>query len=604
MQLATAMILVCLSFSASSCSDDATDQEGFAMGEITGLIKDVYEQPLSGVTVSISDTELTATTNSEGVYTLQNVPIGKHVITYSRQDYQTISVTVTEKSFNSDKLATVNANMEYAAAKITGIIKDAKNNNNPLAGVKVSISDTQSVITGSDGKFVIENLPLDAYTIKFEKEGYASIERIAGIDEFVDGVFSIEVVMGGRQILRDKTIDDLNNSDYWYYNEYRGGGNAVNYPHWDWACDYMASLDFVGSWEEQNEGTTIQIRNNDAERSNPADLNVFDSYVYGRKLITKDNCILTLQCRTHSTSADAPTIFGVQVIDLSASEPEAVKVGDNRSLDNTSDNYSNIDFDLSSYIGKEVVIAVGTYRAKTGDYWKQFVIRRMAFATKKVEDWGWLPGTAINDELSDWHLTQEMVRSTMPQNKTSFTGITKCEGDLGKDNRQNAYQSWRQNAHIGAEWSFVPRAKDPEVFPSEGYLIKTRGNAAVDTKAPEAYFYAKFSIKAGCNKLVFRTRNFSSQNYTYFKFTAIDNNMNVVHLQPTKVSADKAAAAADGCYKFIHENGGAGNPEGYATFEYDLSQFNGKDIVLALGVYKGDSNGDENKLVIYSINLN
>jgi hypothetical protein len=84
--------------------------------------------------------------------------------------------------------------------------------------------------------------------------------------------------MGSEELLRGMTADDLTAAGKWYFNEYRGGRNADAYPHWDWACDYMSTLDFWGAWQEQNEGTTLQIRNNDEHRANPADLSVFDSY--------------------------------------------------------------------------------------------------------------------------------------------------------------------------------------------------------------------------------------------------------------------------------------------------------------------------------------
>ena len=150
-----------------------------------------------------------------------------------------------------------------------------------------------------------------------------------------------------------------------------------------------------------------------------------------------------------------------------------MKIGGNESYG--SDSYKSFGFDLSDYVGKEVVIAVGIYRAKTGDYWKQLVLRRIAFSTAKIDGWNYITGTAVNDDLKDWKLTMEMVRSTMPHTKKKFSGVTVCEGDKNKDNRQVAYHSWRDNAHIAAEWSFVPRVKDPEPFAGEGYIIKTRG---------------------------------------------------------------------------------------------------------------------------------
>ena len=187
-------------------------------------------------------------------------------------------------------------------------------------------------------------------------------------DAFVDGVYSLEVTMGSVQLLRGLTKFNLMEAPKWYYNEYRGGRNAEAYPHWDWACNYMCTLEFVGEWEEQNEGTTLRIRNSaEDQRNNPVDMEMFDSFVYGSKLITADNCLMTLESRTHSADAENPAYFGIQVIDLAEADPKAKLIGGVRTL--ADENYHQIEADLSEYIGKEVIIAVGTFRQQAGDYW-------------------------------------------------------------------------------------------------------------------------------------------------------------------------------------------------------------------------------------------
>src|SRR5690606_11988005 len=152
-------------------------------------------------------------------------------------------------------------------------------------------------------------------------------------------------------------------------------------------------------------------------------------------------------------------------------------------------------------------------------------------------------------------------------------GLSPVSGD--RDNYVDAYRSWRTVGHVGAEWHFVPLKKDPEVFPSEGFILKTRNTPEESTTVPEAYLYAKFAIASGSDQLTFTTRNFGS-NYTYFKLTAIDDDGNVTHVEPTSNTAQEASAATDGCWKFKHGDGGANNPEGYAAFVYDLSAFDGK----------------------------
>lgn len=598
-------MLISMVIMASSCSDDDTGGRALSYGKVTGVVTDDLSSPLEGVTVLVDGSGITAapdgpqtTTNSQGVYTLENISIGTHIITFTKADYQTVSVTVVAGKFNEEQVAEVSPKMEYAAAKIKGKVVDAGKGNTPLEGVTVSISSTQTATTGSDGTFEIGNLPLADYTVTFTKAGYASIAKKVAIADFVDGIAAIEVRMGGTEILRGLTLDDLKAAEKWYYNEYRGGRNAESYPHWDWACNYMCTMDFRGDWEEQNEGTTLRIRNNEEDRKNPADLEMFDSFVFGSKLITEDNYMMTLQIRTHSADEAAPVYYGVQVVDLTAADPKAEMVGDVRTY--ASENYTSVPVDLSKYIGKEVIIAIGTFRAQTGDYWKQLVLRRIAFAKEAVEGWGWLPGTSV-EELDGWEMTREMVRSTMPQMKSKFTGLSPVEGN--RDNYVDAYRAWREVDHICAEWSYMPLSKDPEVFPSEGYLIKTRSGNNVSTTVPESYFYAKFSIASGCDRMTLKTRNFSGTNATFFKVTAIRMDGTVVHLAPASHTAQFAEAAADGCWKFIHQAGGKGDPEAYADFVYDLSQFNGEDVMLTIGVFKGEENGDENKLVLRDITM-
>lgn len=589
--------LIGLTTFVGSCTKD-NGSVADELGRVTGtVVDDNTGAPIAGVSVTITNVDGTATTGSDGKYTFENVPVGSHAVVFSKTGWQTISATVTANKFNADKTATINITMINASAKITGTITDLKNGNIPLSGVTVSIQSLGiSAASGNDGKYVFDNIVVDNYTVTFSKANYTTISRTINKTDFVDGTAALDIQMGGTELLRGKTATDLANADKWFYNEYRGGRNADAYPHWDWACDYLCALDFWGAWEEQNEGTTLQIRNNSDQRSNPADLDVFDSYVCGSKLITDDNKILSLRVRTHNADAAAPAYFGVQVVDLSAPAPVAVKIGDTKTYG--SENYADFDFDLSAYTGKEVIIAVGIYRQSTGDYWKQLVLRAIRFADRKVEGLNWLPGTEV---INGWALTQEMVRSTMPQIKKSFTGISPVSGN--RDNYVDAYRAWRNVNFVVTEWSFVPLNKDPEVFPSEGYIIKTRGNGAINTQVPEAYIYAKFAIASGSNQLTLKTRNFGSE-YTFFKLTAIKEDGTVMHIAPQSNTADEASAAADGCWKFKHGNGGAGDPNSYASFVYDLSQFNGSNVVLAFGIYNGEVNGDENKLVFYSINLN
>lgn len=597
--LLAALLGTVVSLAITSCSDDNEDSTSYMQGTVSGTVTDEVGNPIEGAKVVVSEINDTVTTDNDGFFSVSNVTVKSHSITVSRKGRETISTTITAQSFTKEgNTATVSVVMLDASSQIVGVVYDAKNNNVPFAGVTVSINDSKKVVTDSDGRFVLEDVRTDDYTVSFAKEGYTTISKKITKASFSesDKISTMESIFMGRvELLRGLTADDLANADKWYYNEYRGGRNGDAYPHWDWSTDYMSTFSFVGQWEEQNEGTTLQIRNGKVEQSNPADLETFDSYTYGSKLITEDNKIMSLRVRTHSASNDAPTYFGVQVVDLSQNDPVAVKIGNTNTLH--SEDYRDFEYDLSAYVGKEVVIAIGVYRQSEGDYYKQLVLRAIRFANQKVEGWGWLPGAEV---VSGWKLTKEMVRSTMPQSHKSFTGISPISGS--RDNYAEAYRSWRDVNHITYRWSLMPLKKDPEVFSSEGYIIKTRNDSEISTTVPEAYLYSKFAIASGANTLTLRTRNFSS-NDTYFKLSVAEENGAVTHLSPKSFKAQRASAAADGCWKFSHESGGAGDPAGYASFVYDLSQFNGKNVVLVLGVYNCVPNSGENKLAIYKVDL-
>lgn len=605
--LIAGMFAVCaMTLGVSACQEDPAEQPE-TKGTIQGTVLDNLGNPVEGVTVAVSDVEGTVATAADGTFKVENVDIDRHTLKFTKSGYLEASTSVSAAKF-VDGVATVDVTIQIANARISGKVLDAQAENTPLAGVLVSISETRNVTTGEDGSYLFEDLLIQDYTLTFTKQGYPTATKNVTPSDFVDGVAQIaDFGMGASEILRGLTINELKNAEKWYYNAYRGGRNGDDYPHFDWSTDYMCTLHgFVGWWEEQNEGTTIQIRNRaeDGDQERPADDQMFDSYLYGSKMITDDNKILTIKARTHSASAEAPCHWAVMVVDLSEADPKAVVVGEKQTL--ASESYTDINFDLSSYVGKEVVIAIGTFRMETGDYWKQLVLRRLAFGPAATTEWNWLSGKEVTG-LEGWKLTEEMVRSTMTIDQKVLTAISEVGGN--RDNYRDAYQSWKEAGHIGYWWSFMPVKKDPEPFPSEGFVIKTRHDAPVDMTKPEAYFYAKYAIAAGADKLTLKARNFSSANPTYFGLVAITEDMTVTPLVPKftpgeGVENNMGKAVEGQLFKFINEDGGQGNPEKYATFEYDLSAFDGKNVVLALGVVKGEESNNEDKLCIYSITLN
>lgn len=596
-----AAVSACMVLLTGSCKDGPGDEDATVFGIVSGTVTDDLGSAIEGVAVSIKDVEgVMATSDADGKYVLEDVPVATQVIIFEKEGFQMTSVTLPVKMFSSDNSAVVDCSMNYANASITGRVLDGVNGDVPFEGVSVTLNDSKGtvVLTDADGLYSFENLSIKDYILTFSADGYISSSVSVTEDMFSHEDMTAhvpDVQLYQTQLLPGLTISDLKNADKWYYNEYRGGSNGEQYPRWDWSTCFMGALNFSGSWQEIGEGTDIMSANDD---NIPVDLDNFESFVWGSKFISEDNNVMTVRYRTFA-DRDGATEWGVQVIDLSAAEPSVVKVGGNVSSENTS--YEDTHFDLSSYIGKEVIIALGVYKSEKGKE-KHLAIRRINFTSEPMSGWDWIYGTDVPG-LEGWHLTQEMVRSTMVQEGVSFSGITLAT-DTG--NRKEAYQSWRQNNHIGAEWSFMALTKDTEIFASQGAIIKTRGgDGVVNTLIPESYFYAKFNITSSNDEIVLRIRNgFGRSEWTFFKLTAVTEDGSVTHLQPVDYKSQGGAeAAADGCWKFFNDAGEPTSPDDYAMFRYDLSGFSGENVILVLGVFKGEQNDAESKISIYSINL-
>lgn len=585
-----------MAFFIGSC-DKGTGDEG-SIGTITGTVLDTEENPIAGVSVTAKDLDVTAETGTDGSYVLENVPVSSILLTFTAEKYQTTNVTVPASWFDENGHAVADIVMNSADAVLSGIVYDgdSENGTSPLSGATITISygsKTQSVTTEQDGKYSFNNLVVQDYSMKVEHPDKITVNNTISASTFKadeSGIpaVSVNVTMYETALLPGLSINDLKNADKWYYNEYRGGNTG--YPN-DWSIAYMSVLDFRGAWQNQGEGVAIQIKNTEADQSNAGSLDMFDSFVFGSKLITEDNKTLTINARTHDTSN--PTVFGVQVIDLTAETPAAEKVGSNQSY--AGSDYKDFDFDLSKYIGKEVVIAIGTYREQSGDYYRQLVLKHIAFTADGIQGAAHLTGDTV-EGLDGWFMTKQMVRSTMPNEKSSFNAITPSD-HISDDNYykgSEGYSIFRGKSHIIQEWSFMYVSKDVEPHRTEGFIIKTNNDGNISTTTPSSYFYFKVPVAAGHDKITFNVRTFSSSTPTYFKVTAITEDCTVEHLLP--VNAPVGSEGADKCWKAAVES--------YTDFTYDLGRFDGQDVMITIGVFKGENSGTEDKLCFHTISIN
>ena len=620
---ALALTALCAGMVATvSCNKDPeviTPAETIA---VCGTVSDTYDNLLEGVAVAVyassTSTEAIASATSEydGTFALTVEKDKAGYVSFTKDGFSVVGVTISSSNIRNG-VCFVNPVLEFAQAKITGRVLNALDGNAPFQGASVS-NGGATVTTGADGVYTFENLTLQDYTLTISATGYQTLTYKVALDAFnEDGVAEIEdLTLGGVDILPGRSKQDLQNATKWYINEYRGGfglggdGSASDDDYGNATCSLMSGQfqNWYGLYEMQNEGCTLQIVDGNNETSGlQADLEHFDSYTYGSKLISEGNKILSVYWRTHQGANDNPVPWGVMVVDLSETEPAAVFVPEMDTKDKItygydSDWHTNY-FDLSAYVGKEVIIAIGDFRREDNKCWYQFVLTHISFGPEKVVGHKALGlyGTPIAG-LEGWRMSLEEAQSMMANTRTSFNA---SKGDLNWS-ANPLFGVWRGTGHIASEWGLQYVFSNCTPDCGEGFMLQTHnGNfdtgAGLYTAKPATYFYSKFNIDAAHDKMVFHARNFSSNNKTWFRVTAIDMDGGVHHITPSANTANTYEEGADSMVGFCHEGGWSGDIAGTASFTYDFSAFSGKDIVIIIGIYKNQA--DEQKLVFCGVDF-
>lgn len=166
---------------------------------LTGRITDLYtDAPIDGALVRVSDT-ISATTTADGRYTLTGVP-------------ERFSVTIIATGyapFVNDVSRATTLDSTLRPDTLRGTITD-QYTNQPIAGATVAVGDL-SALTGPDGQYVIEGVPVRA-TVRISAQGYATldqpIDRTTGLDASLrpDTLKATLVDSQTKQPIRNATI--------------------------------------------------------------------------------------------------------------------------------------------------------------------------------------------------------------------------------------------------------------------------------------------------------------------------------------------------------------------------------------------------------------
>ena len=168
------------------------DLEPPANGNIEGTVEDEDEAAIEGATVVVEGTDLSATTDADGDYLLEDVPTGNQDVTASADGYAPETVTVkVEEDATVTQDFTLGAISTYT---VSGTVEDMEADT-PLEGAKVTIEKTdQLATTDSEGNYEITDVEEGTYDITASKDGYSSETKTVTVDSDTSVNFALKEI--------------------------------------------------------------------------------------------------------------------------------------------------------------------------------------------------------------------------------------------------------------------------------------------------------------------------------------------------------------------------------------------------------------------------
>lgn len=153
-----------------------------ALGTIMGTVRDVNGNGVSGATVTATPWGYSATTGTDGSYTLYRISADTYTVTATASGYS-CAPSYSNVVVAPGQVVTQNFEMLTSGARIAGYVRDTQGN--PLGGAILYCSPANKYATSrsGDGFYQFTGLTTSTQNISCQKSGYASQNTSVGVTE-------------------------------------------------------------------------------------------------------------------------------------------------------------------------------------------------------------------------------------------------------------------------------------------------------------------------------------------------------------------------------------------------------------------------------------
>lgn len=495
---------------------------------ISGKVTDAESgAALEGAVISGSALESSVTTDTDGAYTLPQLEKGSYSFTVSMNGYTSQTVSVSESDITGTAY-TLNIQLTAIPAEELVTVSGTVTADYPrgaLSGVTVSAGAGYAIATTDENGAYSLRLAEGDYTLTFSKEGYDEKTQSVTASDFTDGTYTLDVSLVLSQVLAGKTNAELlaEVSALTQLPVLASSGSTAIEDIWKTGgAQYDGERVFEGYRIDSTSG-------NESEDD-------FTCYFYGKTTVTDATDTLLFFGRTFG----AETEVAVKVIDAGTLANTFLEEVNSQSVWTAcnTENYQRFEYDLSTYNGETVIVAVGVRKAA-------LTVESIFFTADTFD---------ATDPFVFGRTTGEALSGLKEVTIASGTEYTATDAPLIQDTFVT----------VGAA----------TVDNSRWMLADARGGEGDDAQ-PYSYVYLKTDITEANARMTVRWSNYTN--------AGSDNK----GLATTKVLAVDATTN-----KVIKLYSGNTKTDGqWITATFDLAECVGEEIILAVGMSYGNRMG-------------